>query len=38
MTLTAHVDFVTAVNFNRDSSLLVSCSVDGLMYDVPSLG
>lgn len=27
----AHMDFVTAVHFNRDSTLIVSCSLDGLM-------
>jgi COMPASS component SWD3 len=31
LTINAHLDYVTAVNFNRDSSLLVSCSLDGLM-------
>jgi COMPASS component SWD3 len=35
MTINAHLDYVTAVNFNRDSSLLVSCSLDGLMYGYP---
>ena len=34
-TLNAHLDYVTAVHFNRDASLIVSCSLDGLMY-VPS--
>lgn len=31
-TLHAHLDYVTAVHFNRDASLIVSCSLDGLMY------
>ena len=31
-TLNAHIDYVTAVHFNRDGSLVVSCSLDGLMY------
>ena len=31
-TLNAHIDYVTAVHFNRDGSLIVSCSLDGLMY------
>jgi hypothetical protein len=31
-TLNAHLDYVTAVHFNRDGSLVVSCSLDGLMY------
>ena len=31
-TLHAHLDFVTAVHFNRDASLIVSCALDGLMY------
>jgi WD40 repeat protein len=30
-TLNAHLDYVTAVHFNRDGSLIVSCSLDGLM-------
>ena len=30
-TLHAHLDFVTAVNFNRDATLIVSCALDGLM-------
>jgi len=30
-TLSAHLDYVTAVHFNRDASLIVSCSLDGLM-------
>ena len=34
-TLHAHLDYVTAVHFNRDASLIVSCSLNGLMY-VPS--
>jgi COMPASS component SWD3 len=29
--LNAHIDYVTAVHFNRDGSLIVSCSLDGLM-------
>jgi WD40 repeat protein len=29
-TLPAHTDPVTAVNFNRDGTLIVSCSYDGL--------
>jgi COMPASS component SWD3 len=29
--INAHLDYVTAVHFNRDASLLVSCSLDGLM-------
>lgn len=32
MTINAHLDYVTAVNFNRDATLIVSCSLDGLMY------
>lgn len=31
-TLHAHVDYVTAVHFNRDATLIVSCALDGLMY------
>ena len=31
-TLHAHLDYVTAVHFNRDASLIVSCALDGLMY------
>jgi hypothetical protein len=31
-TLHAHLDYVTAVHFNRDATLIVSCSLDGLMY------
>ena len=31
-TLNAHLDYVTAVHFNRDGSLVVSCALDGLMY------
>ncbi len=27
----AHLDYVTAVHFNRDATLIVSCSLDGLM-------
>jgi len=34
-TFSAHLDYVTAVHFNRDASLIVSCSLDGLMC-VPS--
>ena len=34
-TLHAHLDYVTAVYFNRDASLIVSCPLDGLIY-VPS--
>ncbi len=30
-TLHAHMDYVTAVHFNRDASLIVSCALDGLM-------
>ena len=30
-TLDAHLDYVTAVHFNRDGSLIVSCALDGLM-------
>ena len=30
-TINAHLDYVTAVHFNRDGSLIVSCSLDGLM-------
>ena len=30
-TLHAHLDYVTAVHFNRDASLIVSCACDGLM-------
>jgi COMPASS component SWD3 len=26
------MDYVTAVHFNRDASLIVSCALDGLMY------
>jgi hypothetical protein len=33
-TLHAHLDFVTAVHFNRDASLIVSCALDGLMYAI----
>jgi len=28
----AHFDYTTAVHFNRDAFLIVSCSLDGLMY------
>jgi len=31
-TLHAHLDYVTAVHFNRDASLIVSCALDGLMH------
>lgn len=30
-TLDAHLDYVTAVHFNRDGTLIVSCALDGLM-------
>lgn len=30
-TLQAHLDYVTAVHFNRASTLIVSCALDGLM-------
>jgi len=30
-TLHAHLDYVTAVNFNRDATLVVSCACDGLI-------
>ncbi|KAJ2926269.1 hypothetical protein H1R20_g10831, partial [Candolleomyces eurysporus] len=30
-TLHAHLDYVTAVHFNRDASLIVSCALDGLI-------
>ena len=30
-TLNGHMDYVTAVHFNRDATLIVSCSLDGLM-------
>ncbi|KAJ7601067.1 WD40-repeat-containing domain protein [Mycena floridula] len=30
-TINAHVDYVTSVHFNRDASLIVSCSLDGLI-------
>ncbi len=33
-TLDAHYDYVTAVHFNRDSALIVSCSLDRLMYEI----
>ena len=33
-TLHAHIDIVTAVHFNRDATLIVSCSCDGLMYAI----
>ncbi len=36
-TLHAHLDYVTAVHFNRDASLIVSCALDGLMYALYSL-
>jgi COMPASS component SWD3 len=35
-TLDAHLDYVTAVHFNRDGSLVVSCALDGLMYASPN--
>lgn len=31
-TLPAHSDPVSAVHFNRDGTMIVSCSHDGLMY------
>lgn len=31
-TLHAHLDYVTAVHFNRDATLIASCALDGLMY------
>lgn len=31
MVLPAHSDPVTAVNFDSDGTLIVSCSMDGLM-------
>jgi hypothetical protein len=31
-TLHAHMDYVTAVHFNKDATLIVSCALDGLMY------
>lgn len=30
--LPAHSDPVTAVSFNRDGTLIATCSMDGLMY------
>lgn len=30
-TLHGHLDYVTAVHFNREASLIVSCALDGLM-------
>lgn len=30
-TLHAHLDYVTAVHFNRDATLIVSCALDGLI-------
>lgn len=30
-TLNGHMDYVTAVHFNRDATLVVSCALDGLM-------
>jgi COMPASS component SWD3 len=30
--LPAHSDPVTAVSFNHDGTLIVSCAMDGLMY------
>lgn len=35
-TLHAHMDFVTAVHFNKDATLIVSCALDGLMYVPPA--
>jgi WD40 repeat protein len=32
--LPAHSDPVTAVSFNHDGSLIVSCAMDGLMYEL----
>lgn len=32
-TLHAHLDYVTAVHFNRNATLIVSCALDGLMYE-----
>lgn len=31
------MDYVTAVHFNRDASLVVSCALDGLMHVVQFL-
>ncbi len=31
-TLHGHLDYVTAVHFNREATLIVSCALDGLMY------
>ena len=31
----AHLDYVTAVHFNRDATLIVSCALDGLMSVYP---
>jgi COMPASS component SWD3 len=31
-TLSAHSDPVMAAGFNRDGTMIVSCSIDGLMY------
>lgn len=31
--LPAHSDPVTAVDFNHNGTLIVSCAMDGLMYD-----
>ena len=31
----AHLDYVTAVHFNRDATLIVSCALDGLMSVCP---
>ena len=30
----AHLNFVTAVHFNRDATFIVSCALDGLMYSI----
>ena len=30
-TIHAHLDYVTAVHFNKDGGLIVSCACDGLM-------
>jgi len=35
--LPAHSDPVTAVSFNHDGTLIVSCAMDGLMYVVSTL-
>lgn len=36
--LPAHSDPVTAVSFNKDGSLIVSCAMDGLMWETTLLG